>query len=77
MGYVMERTIESMKPYVAFVNLGNNLTGYAHISEISLGHIKTPKEALEVGQTDKAKVIKNENGKISLSLRNLLEEQLF
>ncbi len=74
-GSIVEGTVESMQPYGAFVYLGNNVTGLVHISQISLDHIKTPKEALEIGQTVKAKVIKNENGKISLSIRDLLEEE--
>ena len=74
-GSVVEGTIESLQPYGAFVDLGNNLTGLIHISQLSLDRIKSPKEVVEVGQTVKAKVIKNEGGKISLSIRELLEEE--
>ena len=72
---IVEGTVESLQPYGAFVDLGNNLTGLVHISQLSLDRIKSPKEAVEVGQTVKAKVIKNEGGKISLSIRELLEEE--
>ena len=74
-GSVVEGKVESIQPYGAFVDLGNNVTGLVHISQISMNHIKSPKEALEVGQIVKAKVIKNDGGKISLSIKDLLEEK--
>lgn len=74
-GSIVEGTVESFQTYGAFIDLGNDVTGLVHISQISESRIKSPKEALEIGQTVKAKVIKNENGKISLSIRELLEEQ--
>lgn len=74
-GSIVEGKVESLQSYGAFVDLGDNVTGLVHISQISANHIKSPKEALEVGQKVQAKVIKNENGKISLSIKELLEEQ--
>lgn len=71
---IVEGTIESLQSYGAFVDLGDGVTGLIHISQLSDKRIKTPKEVVEVGQTVKAKVIKNENGKITLSIRELLEE---
>ena len=72
---IIEGKVESIQPYGAFVDLGNDVTGLVHISQISMDHIKSPKEALEVGQIVKAKVIKNDGGKISLSIKDLLEEK--
>lgn len=74
-GSVVEGTVESIQSYGAFIDLGNNVTGLVHISQISENHIKSPKEVLEVGQKVQARVIKNEGGKISLSIKELLEEQ--
>ena len=74
-GSIVEGKVESLQSYGAFVDLGDNVTGLVHISQISVNRIKSPKEALEVGQKVQAKVIKNENGKISLSIKELLEEQ--
>ena len=74
-GSIVEGTVDSLQPYGAFIDLGDNVTGLVHISQISTNHIKSPKEVLEIGQTVQAKVIKNENGKISLSMKELLEEQ--
>lgn len=74
-GSVVEGTVESLQPYGAFIDLGNDVTGLVHISQISENRIKSPKEALEIGQKVQAKVIKNEGGRISLSIRELLEEK--
>jgi small subunit ribosomal protein S1 len=74
-GSIVEGTVDSLQPYGAFVDLGDNVTGLIHISQLSLDHIKSPKEVVEVGQKVQAKVIKNEGGKISLSIRDLLEEK--
>ena len=46
-GSVVEGKVESIQPYGAFVDLGNDVTGLVHISQISMDHIKSPKEALE------------------------------
>lgn len=74
-GSVVEGTVESIQTYGAFVDLGNDVTGLVHISQISENHIKSPKEALDIGQKVQARVIKNEGGKISLSIKELLEEK--
>lgn len=74
-GSIVEGTVESIQSYGAFIDLGNNVTGLVHISQISQEHIKSPKEVLEIGQAVRARVIKNEGGKISLSIKELLEEE--
>lgn len=74
-GSVVEGIVESLQSYGAFIDLGNEVTGLVHISQISENRIKSPKEALEIGQKVQAKVIKNEGGKISLSIKELLEEK--
>ena len=53
-GLVTEGTVESLQPYGAFVDLGNGLSGLVHISQICEKRIKTPSEAISVG--DKVKV---------------------
>ncbi|MBE5958982.1 MAG: S1 RNA-binding domain-containing protein [Lachnospiraceae bacterium] len=74
-GSIVEGTVESIMPYGAFINLGENVSGLVHISQITTEHIKSPREALEPGQKVTAKVIKNEGGKISLSIRELMEQK--
>lgn len=74
-GSIVEGKVESLQPYGAFVDLGEQVRGLVHISQISQTRISSPKEALEIGQVVKAKVIKNEGGKISLSIKDLLEDE--
>lgn len=75
-GSIVEGTVETLKPYGAFINLGNGLSGLVHISQISEKRIKTPAEVLEEGQKVKAKVLNTNDGKISLSIRALAEEMI-
>ena len=70
-GLVTEGTVESLKPYGAFIDLGNGLSGLVHISQISQQRIKHPGAVLKEGQTVKVKVIGVKDGKISLSMKAL------
>lgn len=72
-GSVLEGTVETLKPYGAFINLGSGISGLVHISQISQKRIKTPGEVLTVGDSVKVKVLKVEDGKLSLSMK-VLEE---
>ncbi|EKD78447.1 MAG: RNA binding S1 protein [uncultured bacterium] len=58
----------------AFVEFGDNLEGLVHISEIAWQRIDDPKEYLKVGDDVKAQIIAIDNGKISLSIRNLIAD---
>ena len=70
-GLVTEGTVETLKPYGAFVNLGNGLSGMIHISQISHQRIKHPGVVLSEGQKVKVKIIDVKDGKISLSMKAL------
>lgn len=70
-GLVFEGTVESLTDYGAFVDIGNDITGLLHVSQISHERVKSPKAVLEVGQKIKVQVIKNDNGRISLSMKAL------
>lgn len=72
-GSVMTGTVETLQTYGAFIDLGNGLSGLVHISQISDKRIKTPAAVLEVGQTVDVKVIGVKDGKISLSMKALIE----
>lgn len=74
-GAVMNGTVESLKDYGAFVALENGLTGLLHISQISTQRIKHPGAVLKEGQELTVKIISTANNKISLSLKELIEEQ--
>ena len=83
-GLVTEGTVETLKPYGAFVNLGNGLSGLLHISQISQQRIKHPGAVLKEGQKVKVKITAVNDGKISLSMKALedvaateIEEEVF
>ncbi len=51
-------TVSNFESYGAFVDLGNDIEGLLHISEISWNkNIKSPKECLEIGQEINVEVI--------------------
>ena len=58
---------------IAFVDLGNDISGLVHISQIAQKRIESPAEVLKAGQEVNVKVLKVENGKISLSMKALEE----
>lgn len=74
-GSVLEGTVESLQTYGAFVRLENDLSGLVHISQISDKRIKSPKDVLAVGDTVTVKVIGIKDGKISLSMKALIEPE--
>lgn len=74
-GTVMEGTVETLQNYGAFIKLDGGLSGLVHISQISQKRIKTPGEVLKVGDTVKVKIIGIKEGKISLSMKALEENQ--
>lgn len=73
-GSVMEGTVESIQPYGAFINLGDHLSGLVHISQISHTRIKDPSVVLSIGDPVKVKVIAIKEGKLSLSIKALVED---
>ena len=83
-GLVTEGVVETLKPYGAFVNLGNGLSGLLHISQICNNRIKHPGVVLKEGQTVKVKITEIKDGKLSFSMKALedvaakeIEEEVF
>ena len=70
-GLVTEGTVQTIKPYGAFIDLGNGLSGLLHVSQISQKRVKNPAAVLKEGQKVKVKVIDQKDGKISLSMKAL------
>lgn len=68
-GSIMEGTVETIKPYGAFVSLENGLSGLVHISQISKNRISHPGAVLKEGQTVTVKIISTADNKISLSMK--------
>lgn len=74
-GTILDGIVESLQPYGAFVDLKDGLTGLVHISQISQKRIKKPAEVLKVGDQVKVKVLNTNEGKISLSMKAVAEDQ--
>lgn len=72
---VLKGTVESLQSYGAFVRLENGLSGLVHISQISDKRIKSASDVLSVGQEIDVKVIGIKDGKISLSMKALIEPE--
>ncbi len=73
-GQVFHGVVATIKDYGAFVDLGDGLSGLVHISQISHSRIKHPGVVLKEGQEVDVKVIGIKDGKISLSIKALLED---
>ena len=74
-GTILEGTVESLQPYGAFIDLKDGLSGLVHISQICQKRIKKPSEVLKVGDKVKVKVLNTNDGRISLSIKAVAEEQ--
>ena len=72
-GFITEGVVERMEPYGCFVNIGDDLTGLVHISQICHKFIKSPGEAVKLGQKVKVKVLEVDGGKIRLSIKEAEE----
>ena len=74
-GDAIQVTISNIEPYGAFVDLGNDIEGFLHISEISWDkNIKHPKDHIEEGQEVDVEVIEinADERRLRVSLKNLL-----
>lgn len=70
-GTVLEGTVQTIKPYGAFVDLGDGIDGLVHVSQMSMKRVKDPGEVVKEGDKVKVKIIKVADGKISLSMKAL------
>lgn len=74
-GDAIEVTISNIEPYGAFVDLGNDIEGFLHISEVSWDkNIKHPRDYIEEGQVVNVDVIEInvEERRLRVSLKNVL-----
>lgn len=76
-GDVATVKIVNLQPFGAFAEIVDGVDGLIHVSRISTKRIANPGEVLEVGQSVDAKIvdIDDENHKVSLSIRALMEEE--
>lgn len=74
-GTIFEGTVETLKPFGAFVNVGDGITGLVHISEMSERRLNSPKEVVKIGQKVKVKLISTDDGKVSFSMKEVDAEE--
>ncbi|MFA9375529.1 MAG: S1 RNA-binding domain-containing protein [Lachnotalea sp.] len=72
-GLIVTGKVETIMPYGAFVNIGEDLSGLVHISQICGRRIKSPREIIKEGDTITVKIIDIKEGKISLSMKAVEE----
>ena len=74
-GDSIQVTISNIEPYGAFVDLGNDIEGFLHISEISWDkNIKHPRDYIQEGQVVDVEVIEIDakERRLRVSLKNVL-----
>jgi polyribonucleotide nucleotidyltransferase len=74
-GDIVEGTVDEIKDFGAIVYFDGNNSGLLHISEIDNRRINKVTDVIKLGDKLKLKVIRVENGKISLSLKALKEDK--
>ena len=70
-GDIVEGKVVRLMDFGGIVDLGGGKDGMVHISEVKEGFVKEIKDVLNEGDVVKAKVIKKDNGKLSLSIKAL------
>ncbi|MEK7555405.1 MAG: polyribonucleotide nucleotidyltransferase [Patescibacteria group bacterium] len=70
-GELVEGEIIKILDFGAIVDLGAGKDGMIHVSELKNGFVEKVEDVVKIGDRVKAKVIRTENGKIGLSLKNL------
>lgn len=68
-GFITEGIITRIESYGCFVEIGDDLTGLVHISQICNKFLKSPKEVVHLGMKVKVKVLDVAEGKIRLSMK--------
>jgi small subunit ribosomal protein S1 len=71
-GEICDGTVTSVRPFGAFVDIGP-MEGMVHISEISWGRVRHPRDFLEPGQGVQVKILNVdlEHQRVALSLKRL------
>jgi small subunit ribosomal protein S1 len=72
-GDVVEGVVTGVIDFGAFVNV-SGIEGLIHISEISWERVEDPRDYVKVGETVKAKIIAIDKDRLSLSLKQMLED---
>jgi len=78
-GDTVTATVSNIEPYGVFVDLGEDLEAFLHVSEVSWDkNVKHPKDYLEIGQDINVEVIEidKEGRRLRVSLKSLLPKPM-
>jgi polyribonucleotide nucleotidyltransferase len=70
-GEIVEGPIVRILEFGAIVDLGGGRDGMIHVSELKQGFVKKVEDVVKLGDFVRAKIIKAEDGKIGLSLKQM------
>lgn len=73
-GDSVEGIITGVVDFGAFVEFGEGLEGLVHISELAWQRIDNPRDIVKVGDRIKAKIIAIDDGRVSLSVKQLITD---
>lgn len=76
-GDIVSGKVVNITKFGAFIEIEGGQNGLVHISEISNDYVENVADVLQKGQEVKAKVLSNENGKLSLSIKQTLPKKEF
>ena len=73
-GMIIDGIVKNIKPYGAFIQINNGVTGFLRIDDISVSRIKNPNERLKIGQNIKImiKSIEEEKNRVNFTYKELL-----
>ncbi|HNQ34858.1 MAG TPA: S1 RNA-binding domain-containing protein, partial [bacterium] len=73
-GQVVKGLVKNIVDYGAFIDIGD-LTGLAHINDLSWSHITHPSQVLAIGDRVEVKILKinQEKGEVSLGLKQTMK----
>ena len=73
-GMIINGIVKNIKPYGAFIEIKNGVTGFLRIDDISISRMKSPTERFKIGQNVKimVKSIEEEKNRINFTYKELL-----
>ena len=73
-GEIVEGKVFKIFDFGALVDIGGGKSGLIHVSELKNEFVKEVTDVVKIGETVTAKVIKVDNGRVDLSLKQLAEK---
>jgi polyribonucleotide nucleotidyltransferase len=74
-GEIVEGPVVRVLDFGAIVDLGGGKDGMVHVSELKEGFVKNVTDVINMGDFVRAKIVKVEDGKIGLSIKQLKAEE--